>query len=74
MKKQKTFHSPLNLWNSTRNVVNAEKDWKQGDGECLLDLLGESIEGVGVDFFDLVVVQGQPGHLASKRSGLAAHL
>ena len=28
-----------------------------------LDLLGESVEGVGVDPVDFVVVKSQPGHL-----------
>ena len=66
MKKQEMLHFPLNCCDSTRNVVNAEKEGKQG-GKCLLlHLLGETVEGVRVDRVDLVVVQRQPGHLQSK--------
>ena len=72
MKKQEIFHFSLNLLgNSTRNVVNAWKEGKQGGGECLLHLLGQAVEGVRVDRVDLVVVQRQPGHLPSIRSGLS---
>ena len=65
MKKQEMFPFPIELLGFNEKCCECGEGRKaRRRGECLLlHLLGEPVEGVRVDRVDLVVVQGQPGHL-----------